>query len=169
MPHRCNALVTLFVALVLALTACSTGLKPASPSDPESPPTADPTQSADAADPRESTSDGWQLSSGKQDTCAGDLAEHGLLVLIPGGSFDQQTSLNVVKAEDTPEMPTEQMSLSGAAEVSAGEPVRLNQPTTITFQVSDPDDLQAMAVSGSWAAYYNGEAWEYFPPDEVDL
>lgn len=169
MPSVSKHFLIFFLISALTLTACSKGPSPISSGDQTHTHVVAPTPDTMPESPDTSADHGWQVSSGEQDVLAGDLEGSGLLVHIPAGSFDQQTALVVAPVEETPVVPAEQMTLSGAVEVSAGEPVRLNQPTTITFQVNDPADLQAMAEGGLWAAYYNGEAWEYFPPDVVDL
>ena len=53
--------------------------------------------------------------------------------------------------------------------VQEKQTIRLNQPATVTFKI--PDDKLSIAEEEEniFAAYYNGESWEYFQPDKIDL
>ncbi len=56
-----------------------------------------------------------------------------------------------------------------SVKVKDKDTVRLNQPATVVFKIPD-DKLSLIDDEESiFAAYYNGENWEYFQPDKVDL
>jgi hypothetical protein len=101
----------------------------------------------------------------------GDLDLHGVEVVIPAGALPDATEVTLQTPERVPRVVSGEFAPVGAPiAISAGDaPVRLDEPVTISFR------LDAEALAGVedprtfWAAYFDGERWQYLWADEVDL
>ena len=113
-----------------------------------------------------------QATSSDQAVKLGKLVSQQVLVEVPGGTFDQKTSVSVVNPDKVPKVVGAEFSPMGAPiQISAGDnQTRLNEPVTITLKM-DPSTYGTSAKQPSdfWATYYNGKEWDYIKPDKVDL
>ncbi len=107
--------------------------------------------------------------SDKRDVMAGDLSTDHVNIVIPAGTVDAPTELTVSNPEAVPEINTGEFEPLGAPiKISAGNPVRLNEPTSITFLIPN-NYTEELSSNDIWITYYNGVEWEYFPPDSVNM
>jgi hypothetical protein len=101
----------------------------------------------------------------------GDLDLHGVEVIIPAGALPAGTRVTLQTPESVPNVNSKEFEPVGAPIViSAGaEPVRLYEPVTISFRLDSDALVGVEDPRNFWAAYFDGERWQYLWADEVDL
>ena len=106
-------------------------------------------------------------TSGAEDVVLGDLEVHGVMVHIPGGTFDTPTEVSLVNPDSAPGYDEKEMNGLGAPiQITAGDgPVRLMQPVTITMKYN-PDEVGDDFETGAmYFGYFNESEWEYIKAD----
>ncbi|WP_422486938.1 hypothetical protein [Gudongella sp. DL1XJH-153] len=112
-------------------------------------------------------SDPLKATAGGDDVTIGDLDTYGVLVHIPGGTFEEPTEVTLVNPDDVPGYYQDEMDGLGAPiSISVGEgPVRLMQPVTVTMKYN-PDELSEDYESGAlYFGYFNENEWQYIKAD----
>ncbi len=108
-------------------------------------------------------SDPLKATTGAEDVTIGDLETYGVLVHIPGGTFEEPTEVELMNPDDAPGYDKDEMHGLGAPiGISAGEdPVRLMQPVTVTMKYN-PEELGADYEKGAlYFGYFNQSEWQY--------
>ena len=106
-------------------------------------------------------------TSGAEDVVLGDLENHGVMIHIPGGTFDAPTEVSLVNPDSAPGYDENEMNGLGAPiQITAGDgPVRLMQPVTITMKYN-PEELGDDFETGAmYFGYFNESEWEYIKAD----
>ncbi|MGA2159812.1 MAG: hypothetical protein ABSG90_11420 [Dehalococcoidia bacterium] len=111
------------------------------------------------------------VTAGTQDVSLGDLTVNLAKVAIPAGTFPPGTLITVVTPENAPPVSRSDATPIGAPiSITAGDKGgRINQLITTTMQFDKsklPSGTQACLL---WATFYDGQQWQYFRPDAVDL
>ena len=108
---------------------------------------------------------------GDQTVNLGDLNTNNVEANIMGNTFDSSTVVSLQTPAQVPQIDGNALTpLGSPLEISAGGPVRLNKPITMTWKVSERDKYLAdMKRNDIWVTYYNGTSWEYLRPDSYDL
>jgi len=89
-------------------------------------------------------------------------------VSIPILAFDTSTELTVTNPESVPEIDSNKFEPIGAPLDIAGANTRLNRPALLTFRVDPQSYAEELRDQSIWITYYDGQTWEYFPPDSVN-
>jgi hypothetical protein len=109
-----------------------------------------------------------KATSDKQPVTLAD-SQNTISVKVPGSAFDKATQLILSNPGNTPSINSGEFTALGATvDISAGDATRLNQAATITFRVDKDKYAGDLKAGRIWIAYYNGKAWEYFPPASTD-
>ena len=106
-------------------------------------------------------------TSGAEDVVLGDLENHGVMIHMPGGTFDAPTEVSLVNPDSAPGYDENEMNGLGAPiQITAGDgPVRLMQPVTITMKYN-PEELGDDFETGAmYFGYFNESEWEYIKAD----
>lgn len=109
-----------------------------------------------------------QVTSYKQPVTAGDLTANGFRLVVPADSFGSSTQLTIKNPDSVPKVLSSQFTPIGTPVDISGAASRLDQPAAITFRVDTNQYATELKAGRIHIAYYNGTAWEYFPPDAVD-
>jgi hypothetical protein len=106
-------------------------------------------------------------TSGAEDVVLGDLETHGLMVHIPGGTFETPTQVSLVNPDSAPGYEENEMDGLGAPiQISVGEgPVRLMQPVTITMKYNPEEVGDDFETGAMYFGYFNESEWEYIKAD----
>ena len=89
-------------------------------------------------------------------------------VSIPILAFDNSTELTLTNPETVPEIDPSKFEPIGAPLDIAGAKTRLNRPAVLTFRVDPQSYAEELRDQSIWITYYDGQTWEYFPPDSVN-
>lgn len=89
-------------------------------------------------------------------------------VSIPILAFDNSTELTLTNPETVPEIDPSKFEPIGAPLDIAGAKTRLNRPAMLTFRVDPQSYAEDLRDQSIWITYYDGQTWEYFPPDSVN-
>ena len=89
-------------------------------------------------------------------------------VSIPILAFDTSTELTLTNPETVPEIDSSKFEPIGAPLDISGAKTRLNRPAMLTFRVDPQSYAEELRDQSIWITYYDGQAWEYFPPDSVN-
>ena len=113
-----------------------------------------------------------KVTSGKNnDATIGDLKTNGVYVVLPKGTFDTDTAIELKTPDKVPNyIKSEMTPLGSPIEISAGDkPIRLNEKIKITMAydpVMVPKDIEVKKIR---VLYYDGASWESLRPVSVDL
>jgi hypothetical protein len=89
-------------------------------------------------------------------------------VSIPILAFDAPTELTLTNPKTVPEIDLSKFEPIGAPLEIAGAKTRLNRPAVLTFRVDPQSYVEELRDQSIWITYYDGQTWEYFPPDSVN-
>lgn len=107
----------------------------------------------------------------KQDSKAivGEIKKLGAEIVLPENTFDEKVVVKVEQITNLDSNGFDFISAPVSVMVKDKKTIRLNQPAKII--VSIPDDKLSLIDNEEniFAAYHNGESWEYFVPDKIDL
>lgn len=90
-------------------------------------------------------------------------------VSIPMLAFNSATELTLKNPTDVPEVDSNKFTPIGAPIEIEGAKKRLNRSAELIFHVDPVKYAEELKNGEIWITYYDGEAWEYFPPDSVDI
>ena len=109
-------------------------------------------------------------STAGQDIALGSLEKEKVEVAVPRGTFDADTEVKLENPEKVPDYFGQVVDTIGAPiEISAGSPVRLNEPIKIRFKFDKSALPEGTVPSELRIAYFDGKEWEYIMPDAIDL
>jgi len=99
----------------------------------------------------------------------GNTEEGGVAIVLPENTFDENVFVTIepLKAESVEGF--EFLGEAISVRIEGKETVRLNQPATVTVKIPDEQLKTIEKEEDVYAAYFNGNNWEYFSPDNVDL
>jgi len=113
-----------------------------------------------------------KVTSGKSsDATIGNLQTDGVSIVLPKGSFDTDTAIELKTPDKVPNyIKSEMTPLGSPIEISAGDkPIRLNEKIKITMAYDPamlPKDTKVKKIR---VLYYDGASWESLRPVFVDL
>ena len=108
-----------------------------------------------------------KVTSGKNnDATIGDLKTNGVSIVLPKGSFDTDTAIELKTPDKVPNyIKSEMTPLGSPIEISAGDkPIRLNEKIKITMAYDPailPKDTEVKKIR---VLYYDGTSWESIRP-----
>lgn len=111
-------------------------------------------------------------TSGKENEITlGDLKTNGVYIVLPKGTFDTDTAIELKTPDKVPNyIKSEMTPLGSPIEISAGDkPIRLNEKIKITMAYDPaivPKDTEVKKIR---VLYYDGTNWESIRPVSVDL
>ena len=110
------------------------------------------------------------VSGSGADVSLGDLTTDKTVIKVPKGSFDTDTNIIFSNPSSVPKYIGKQIDVLGAPiEISANnQPVRLNEPATISFSFDKTLLTANESTSTIRVAYFSGENWDYIRPTAVD-
>lgn len=111
-----------------------------------------------------------QKISKDNETTVGDFDKTSWQLQVPVGAFDEEVDLTMKILTEA-----EAARFNGADATIIGTPVEivtgneghtyLNQPVTITLKIPEENRVSKENVDVYFAAYYNGDTWDYIFPD----
>jgi len=113
-----------------------------------------------------------KVTSGKNnDATIGDLKTNGVYVVLPKGTFDTDTAIELKTPDKVPNyIKSEMTPLGSPIEISAGDrPIRLNEKIKIIMTYDPtilPKDTEVKKIR---VLYYDGTNWESIRPVSVNL
>lgn len=169
----CWVLVSLTAVFALGLAGCGGG------GQPSASPTAKAGEAATTSTSVEpaagtawkyeaSISDPIEVTSGEAAVTLADPAGS-IRITVPGQAFDGPTRLTLKNPASVPPVVLSEFTPIGAPVEITGAEKRLNGPAVVSFRVDPQQYAQELKDGAIWITYYDGQRWEYFPPDSVDL
>jgi len=104
-----------------------------------------------------------------QETTIGNANTDGVSLNLPKNTFDQDVVVTLESAELSSADGYEFLGKPISVNVKGQEKVRLNEPATVTIKIPSEQLGSIEREENVFAAYFNGENWEFFSPDSVNL
>lgn len=104
-----------------------------------------------------------------QEATIGNADTDGVSLNLPKNTFDQDVVVNLEIAELSSTEGYEFLGKPISVNVKGQETVRLNEPATLTIKIPSEQLGSIEKEENIFAAYFNGENWEFFSPDSVNL
>ncbi|MEL7649153.1 MAG: hypothetical protein AAGU76_13730 [Sedimentibacter sp.] len=108
------------------------------------------------------------VNSGEKAT-VGDVVADGASIILLENTFDEDVVMTLEVLSDYQAEGFQFFGQPVSLTVKGKETVMLNQPAAVIFKIPEDQLSSIEKEENIFAAYYNGESWEYFRPDSVNI